>query len=157
LDAVSADVTLLEQSGNGKAILVKGLYNDPTGEIVAVIGMNGTQAAALLVRCVGTDCIGGLNILLRTSLGPAPLNTTHTLFLQWDGTLITYQLDSLPPFKVNPAALGAPFASASTGGPGVEITAESLDDTGPNLVFNVPGTSTVTVDNVRAGPALTIP
>jgi len=151
VDALSADVTVLNQSGSGRAFLIKGLFNVANGVVLGLITMDGTEAAAVVVLCSLPDCETA-TVVNSTLLGATPLGTPHGLFLQWDpnAKAATFQLDANPPVTVTPAALGLTL----TGPPAfdfTEISVENLDVSGPTIAFNSPGTIRATFDNVRAG------
>ena len=151
VDAVSADVTVLNQSGSGRAFLIKGLFNVANGVVLGLTTMDRTEAAAVLVLCTFPDCETA-TVVNSTLLGATPLGTTHGLFLQWDpnAKAATFQLDANPPVTVTPAALGLTL----TGPPAfdfTEISVENLDVSGPTIAFNSPGIIRATFDNVRAG------
>jgi len=156
--ALQADVTVegCELSGGGRlaAELRNSLYNDGSdgagvapdvngpasqvGDVVAVVGMTGTEAFHAVVRCDSARCARFTWVEPPTTLATVTPGSLHTLSSRWDAArhLVVFWLDDR--FAAfDPVAAGHPVAGASRApckrlavdagpaGPGAPFTAGS--------------------------------
>jgi hypothetical protein len=71
-----------------------GTPGDATGDGLAIVGLDGTRAYAAVI------------LMPFTTLGPAAVGETHTLFVEFDGSVLTMQLDDNVPLVFDPAGAG---------------------------------------------------
>lgn len=158
--AVAADVTVTayEYMGGANTVAIIGtFYNDGTagagfvGDIMGRIEMTGTEAFYSVVRCTEENTCASFDTLVKASLGLVLLNETHTLFMQWDGARVAFQLDRNDILTVDPVALGASISSVTPNVPLRQLGAVSpVDGVGGGAV-------TAKIDNVVMGNALVVP
>jgi hypothetical protein len=118
LRAIAADIRVDEiaVSGGGVASLrARGfLFNDGTGgpgvigDIIGTVQMDGSQAYFTMSRCdtAGCESFTAITPPGGIVLGNVTLGSTHTLYLDWDGTVATFQLDDNPPGTFDPTSVG---------------------------------------------------
>jgi hypothetical protein len=127
-------VTSLSHSGGGRigARLAGTLYNDGTdgsgtppdasgansqvGDVVAMIGVTGTDVSYAVIRCDTALCPGGGYTWVRefTSLGTVALGEEHTLGWWWSAAAHTvyFQLDAGTPVGFDPTTAGSGYPVA---------------------------------------------
>jgi hypothetical protein len=146
--AVDMTVTATDDPSNVTALNFQ-TYNAADGLVIPGIGLTGTNARFVLLKCSNNVC----TVLQNTNVAPVTLGSTHTLFLQWDGTLVTYQLDRNPPVQVDPVPLAGAIVSYNPDGtPKVDMF-----HLAGGTVDNLTGKMSVLVDNFRGGPAIVMP
>ena len=164
--AYAVDMTVTAQSGNGIGLFYGpiGQAVDTKGLILAGVVLTAKEAHGFVLECVpagGDNCGGDISIVATAPLGANAINQARSLFFQWDGSLVAFQIDSKAPVTVNPAdaavslqPLGKPTGTDAGFG-GVAATSLDFSKVG-TIVEDLTGSSAITVKNLRVGRAVSI-
>ncbi|MBU3918076.1 hypothetical protein KKA14_21310, partial [bacterium] len=152
LSTIAVDVTVKSQTGYGEAAIVYPAYHDGNGIIMGILSLSDTEATAIVWRCnnpCDNDDSNG-PILKKEVLGSVVVGSSHTLALQWDGTVFRFQLDNNESFSISPTALGAPVVTVVSFGVTIQPLTVDYSGTQIDLGQSLSGSIDVVFDNVRA-------
>jgi hypothetical protein len=169
--AFQADVTVTQYShvggGDIRAALQTTLYNDGSsgsgaanvnapdsqvGDLIASVGMTGTQAVYAVVRCDTVACEQATFLKPYTALGAVTLGTTHTLYVNWDAPThqVVFKLDGNAPVAFDPVGAGYAVSSAAPRVPLKRLGARAANNSATDtFTTGSSGSIAATFDNVK--------
>ena len=129
--SIAADITVDAHAttgdGESRLVVAGSYYNagtagggpgSETGNVVASVGSDSTGAYFNVFKFTSENFVNLTNsgspvaagLLDRIYLGAITLGVPHTVYVDWDGSVFTFQLNNDPPVTFDPVAAGAPVA-----------------------------------------------
>jgi hypothetical protein len=154
MTVASVNLTATDPDSRSRARLAGIFYNDgsgggadKTGDVVAEIGIDGTEVFYGVLRCADAGCASTTFLTDGwVSMLPVNLNEPHGLHVAWDATAgaekFIFQMDDNPPYTYSPAtAVNAPAHDGMTG--------QFVVGTALRLAGGESGDVIARIDNVR--------